>query len=78
VALSEVTMETIQLLIGKGDVPATGSATFVRKSPLTGEPATQAAAASVADANAAAAAAAAALPDLRWITIQTTPRHYPF
>ncbi len=50
------------LLIGNEDVPAEGAATFERRSPLTGEVATQAAAASIADARRAADAAAAALP----------------
>ena len=56
-------METINLLIAGRDVPATGSATFNRLNPISGEVATRAAAASVADARAAADAAAAAFPE---------------
>ncbi len=55
-------METVPLLIGNRDLPATTGNTFARKSPLSGEVATLAAAASVADAHAAAEAAAAAFP----------------
>lgn len=51
-----------QLFIDNIDRPAQGGATFTRRDPVTGEPATIAAAASVADAIAAADAAAAALP----------------
>jgi vanillin dehydrogenase len=60
-------METINLLIAGRDVPATGSATFNRLNPISGEVATSAAAASVADARAAADAAAAAFP--KWSAI---------
>jgi acyl-CoA reductase-like NAD-dependent aldehyde dehydrogenase len=55
-------MEQVQLLIGNADAAATNAATFVRANPISGEPATTAAAASVADAKAAADAAAAAFP----------------
>jgi len=55
-------MDTINLLIAGRDVPASGSATFDRVNPISGEVATRAAAASVADARAAADAAAAAFP----------------
>jgi benzaldehyde dehydrogenase (NAD) len=55
-------VEDIQLLIAGRDTPAAGSATFERLNPISGEPATRAAAASVADARAAADAAAAAFP----------------
>jgi vanillin dehydrogenase len=55
-------METIDLLIAGRNVPASGSATFNRLNPISGEVATRAAAASVADARAAADAAAAAFP----------------
>lgn len=55
-------METVQLLIGNADRAATGSATFIRSNPISGEAATTAAAATVADARAAADAAAAAFP----------------
>jgi vanillin dehydrogenase len=65
-------METIDLLIAGGDVPATGSATFNRLNPISGEVATRAAAASVADARAAADAAAAAFP--HWSAIGPTER----
>lgn len=50
------------LLIGSKDIEATGGKTFVRRNPISGEPATCAAAASVEDALAAASAAAAAFP----------------
>jgi acyl-CoA reductase-like NAD-dependent aldehyde dehydrogenase len=60
-------METITLLIAGRDVPASGSATFNRLNPISGEVATRAAAASVADARAAADAAAAAFP--KWSAI---------
>jgi len=50
------------MLVNNKDTGATGAKTFTRKNPMTGEPATRAAAASVADANAAADAAAAAFP----------------
>lgn len=52
----------INLLINNKDVNATRGATFDRVSPLTGEVATRAAAATVADAQAAANAAHAAFP----------------
>ena len=55
-------MQRVQLLIGGRDVDAANGATFVRLNPMTGEPATTAAAASVADGIAAADAAAAAFP----------------
>jgi acyl-CoA reductase-like NAD-dependent aldehyde dehydrogenase len=55
-------VQRVQLLIGGRDVDATNGATFVRLNPMTGEPATTAAAASVADGIAAADAAAAAFP----------------
>jgi acyl-CoA reductase-like NAD-dependent aldehyde dehydrogenase len=55
-------MEQVQLLIGNADAAASNAATFVRANPISGEPATTAAAASVADAKAAADAAAAAFP----------------
>jgi acyl-CoA reductase-like NAD-dependent aldehyde dehydrogenase len=65
-------METINLLIAGRDVPATGSATFNRLNPISGEVATSAAAASVADARAAADAAAAAFP--KWSAIGPSER----
>ena len=55
-------MEFAQLLIGGENAPAEGDARFERVSPLSGEVATRAAAASVADARRAADAAAAAFP----------------
>src|SRR5215469_6885268 len=65
-------METINLLIAGRDVPAAGSATFNRLSPVSGEVATRAAAATVADARAAADAAAAAFP--QWSAVGPTDR----
>lgn len=56
-------MEQVQLLIGNADAAASNAATFVRANPISGEPATTAAAASVADAKAAVDAAAAAFPN---------------
>ncbi|MBP0443658.1 aldehyde dehydrogenase [Roseomonas sp. SSH11] len=55
-------MLDVPLIIGEGDRPATGSATFERRNPVTGEVATRAAAATVEDALAACDAAAAAFP----------------
>ncbi len=55
-------MQHVQLLIGGRDVDAQNGATFVRLNPMTGEPATSAAAASAADGIAAADAAAGAFP----------------
>jgi acyl-CoA reductase-like NAD-dependent aldehyde dehydrogenase len=55
-------MYDISLLIDNKDVAATGSRTFDRKNPVTGEVATRAAAANADDANRAADAAAAAFP----------------
>lgn len=51
-----------ELFIDNADRPAQGGATFTRNDPVTGEPATVAAAASVVDALAAADSAAAAFP----------------
>jgi len=65
-------METINLLIAGRDVPASRSATFNRLNPISGEVATQAAAASVEDARAAADAAAAAFP--KWSAIGPSER----
>ena len=50
------------MLVNNKDTGAAGAKTYTRANPMTGEPATRAAAASVADANAAADAAAAAFP----------------
>lgn len=55
-------MLDINLLIAARDVAATGSATFERRDPITGEVASRASAATPADAQAAADAAAAAFP----------------
>jgi acyl-CoA reductase-like NAD-dependent aldehyde dehydrogenase len=55
-------METVQLLIGDRDVPAAKSATFDRLNPISGEPVTRAAAASVEDALAIVESAAKAFP----------------
>jgi acyl-CoA reductase-like NAD-dependent aldehyde dehydrogenase len=52
----------VALLIDNRDLPAEGEAVFERMSPLTGQPASRAAAGKAADAKAAADAAAAALP----------------
>jgi acyl-CoA reductase-like NAD-dependent aldehyde dehydrogenase/ABC-type branched-subunit amino acid transport system ATPase component len=52
----------VDLLINNADVKATGGATFDRLNPLTGEPASRAAAASPQDAARAADAAATAFP----------------
>jgi acyl-CoA reductase-like NAD-dependent aldehyde dehydrogenase len=65
-------METINLLIAGRDVPASGSATFNRLNPISGDVATRAAAASVGDARAAADAAAAAFP--KWSAIGPSER----
>jgi len=56
-------MNEIGLLIGGRVVPAGGVATFDRLSPLTNEPVTRAAAATLADARAAVDAAEAAFPE---------------
>jgi acyl-CoA reductase-like NAD-dependent aldehyde dehydrogenase len=55
-------VQHVQLLIAGRDVDARGGATFERLNPMTGRPATTAAAATVEDARAAADAAAAAFP----------------
>jgi acyl-CoA reductase-like NAD-dependent aldehyde dehydrogenase len=55
-------MLDVPLIIGDGERPATGAATFERRNPITSEVATRAAAATVADAEAACDAAAAAFP----------------
>ncbi len=55
-------MDSIQLLINSEDRNASSGATFDRIDPVTGEVATQAAAATVADVNAAIEAAAVAFP----------------
>ncbi|WP_424136408.1 aldehyde dehydrogenase [Roseomonas chloroacetimidivorans] len=55
-------MLDVPLIIGEGERPATGAATFERRNPVSGEIATRAAAATVADAQAACDAAAAAFP----------------
>jgi acyl-CoA reductase-like NAD-dependent aldehyde dehydrogenase len=55
-------MEEVTLLIGGASRAASNAATFVRINPLTGEPASSAAAATVEDADAAVAAAQAAFP----------------
>jgi vanillin dehydrogenase len=65
-------MESINLLIAGRDVPASGSATFNRLNPISGDVATRAAAASVVDARAAADAAAAAFP--KWSAIGPSER----
>jgi benzaldehyde dehydrogenase (NAD) len=65
-------MQSIQLLIGDRDLPASTGSTFARKNPVSGDVATRAAAASVADANAAAEAAAAAFP--AWSALGPTER----
>ncbi|MGH8259549.1 MAG: aldehyde dehydrogenase [Steroidobacteraceae bacterium] len=65
-------MEQVQLLIGDRDVSAGNSATFDRKSPISGEVATRAAAATPADAAAAADAAAKAFP--KWSALGPNER----
>lgn len=55
-------MQRVQLLIGGRDVDAENGATFERVNPMSNEPATVAAAASVKDAVAAVEAASAAFP----------------
>lgn len=55
-------MTFVSLKIAGGDRPASDGRTFARANPVTGETASEAAAASVADARAAADAAAEALP----------------
>ena len=55
-------MNDVKLLIGGSDVAAKGGATFERKSPITGETVSRAAAASADDARAACDAAAKAFP----------------
>jgi acyl-CoA reductase-like NAD-dependent aldehyde dehydrogenase len=55
-------MEQVQLMIGDRDVPAAKAATFDRLNPISGEPASRAAAASVEDALAAVESAAKAFP----------------
>jgi len=62
----------VQLLIGGKDTDARNGATFVRLNPMTGEPASTAAAAAVADGIAAADAAAAAFP--AWSTLGPSAR----
>src|SRR3954463_9780300 len=52
-----------QLFIGGDWIPAAGGRTYEKADPYTGEPVTEAAAASVADAARAAEAAAAAFPE---------------
>ena len=104
-------VQRVQLLIGGRDVDAANGATFVRLNPMTGEPATTAAAAKALDVarridsgichiNGPTVHDEAQMPfggvkasgygrfggkagidaftETRWITIQTTPRHYPF
>jgi benzaldehyde dehydrogenase (NAD) len=65
-------MEEVQLLIGDRDVAASNAATFTRQSPISGQPATRAAAASVDDAKAAADAAARAFP--KWSAVGPSER----
>ena len=62
----------ILLSIGGQSRPASGGRTFTRSNPLTGEPATIAAAAGIEDARAAAEAAGAAFAD--WSQIGPNPR----
>ncbi|MDN5568755.1 MAG: aldehyde dehydrogenase family protein, partial [Paracoccus sp. (in: a-proteobacteria)] len=63
-------METLGLIIGGADRPASDDGSFDRRNPITGVLATRAAAATVDDAIAAVDAAAAAFPD--WS--QSSPR----
>ncbi|MGD0564611.1 MAG: aldehyde dehydrogenase [Roseiarcus sp.] len=55
-------MFDVALLVHDRDVSASGGSVFERLNPITGEPATRAAAATIEDAKAAAASAAAAFP----------------
>ena len=55
-------MMNVNLLINGDEAAASDDATFERINPVTGAPATRAAAATVADAERAADAAAAAFP----------------
>jgi acyl-CoA reductase-like NAD-dependent aldehyde dehydrogenase len=55
-------MQDVKLLIGGEDRDASDEGTFKRLNPVTGEPASRAAAATLADADAACEAAAAAFP----------------
>src|SRR5262245_51172314 len=55
-------MTEVQLLIAGRSVPASNGATFIRNNPISGQPATRAAAATVEDAVAAVEAAQAAFP----------------
>jgi len=104
-------VQRVQLLIGGRDVDAANGATLVRLKPMTGEPATTAAAAKALDVarridsgichingptvhdesqmpfggvkasgygRFGGKAGIDAFTETRWITIQTTPRHYPF
>ncbi|ESS37274.1 hypothetical protein SY91_03234 [Burkholderia cenocepacia] len=78
-------MQTVAMLIGGERRHSSGGATFVRRNPLDGEVAFEAPACTVDDALAHGAtlrcggrAGIAAFTDLRWITVQTAPRHYPF
>jgi benzaldehyde dehydrogenase (NAD) len=63
---------TVQLSIAGASSDAAGGRTFTRTNPLTGEPATKAAAASVEDARRAAEAADAAFPI--WSALGPNPR----
>jgi acyl-CoA reductase-like NAD-dependent aldehyde dehydrogenase len=65
-------MEEVLLMIGDRDVPASKTATFDRINPLSGEPATRAAAASVEDALAIVETAAKAFP--KWSAIGPSER----
>jgi hypothetical protein len=57
-------MEDVKLLIAGRDTPAAKSATFDRLNPRYGR--------------FGGKAGVNEFTGLRWITIQTTPRHYPF
>jgi benzaldehyde dehydrogenase (NAD) len=65
-------MFEVPLLIGEREAPASGGATFTRANPVTGAPASRAAAATAEDARAAVDAAAAAFP--AWSAIGPTER----
>jgi len=60
------------MLVNNNDADASGARTYVRTNPMTGQPATRAAAASIADANAAVDAAAAAFPS--WAALGPSER----
>lgn len=65
-------MRTAKLVIGNRDVDASDGATFQRNNPVTGEPASEAPAATTRDARSACDAAAAAFPE--WAALGPSER----